>query len=133
MKKVMTFLLVLIGIMVLAACGPDVNDDVDCTVTPEHEDCTIAVDCELNPDDPICNIVYTFEDSYELLDIENENYDSFEDMSVMISDILLNNSELFAFTDDYEFDQFYSNQVNSSEGLTQEELLAEIRDLLAKA
>jgi predicted small lipoprotein YifL len=63
MKKVISLFLVLVVTVSLAACGGNGDTDdppveVDCTVTPEHEDCQEEpeLDCNVTPDHPDCEV-----------------------------------------------------------------------------
>jgi len=122
MKKLITMLLLVAGIMALAGCKTVDPVDVDCTLNPEHEDCAEVDFCELHPDDATCNMMYTFEDSYDLLDIENDQVDDFETVFNLMNNLVSVSSELFDVAKDNQFASFYSNRVNSDTGLTEEEL-----------
>jgi len=115
-------LLLVAGIMALAGCKTVDPVDVDCTLNPEHEDCAEVDFCELHPDDATCNMMYTFEDSYDLLDIENDQVDDFETVFNLMNNLVSVSSELFDVAKDNQFASFYSNRVNSDTGLTEEEL-----------
>jgi hypothetical protein len=122
MKRLLMIVLMISSIFVLSAC---INDPgpVDCASNPEHEDCVIIDECEENPLLPQCNIVYTFEDSYDMLDIDNQEQDDFATLTSLMNNLINNNQSLFEFSYVFDFENFYSAGVNSTNGLSREDLI----------
>ena len=123
MKKWITFVLLFSVLIVLSACKPVNPDDVNCLVTPEHEDCVEIDPCDENPDLPECNIVYTYEDTYDLLEFDNDQVDDFDTVFNMMNNLVNVSVDLYNVGGEFEFFNFYNTQVNSAEGLTKEELI----------
>ena len=123
MKKIITIILLVVGMLAMAGCKTDDPVEVDCTLNPDHEDCINVDFCELNPDDPTCNIIYTFEDSYAELDFENDQVDDFQTIYSMMIGLVDESSALFDVAKRDLFYDFYAEQSNSDFGLTKEQLL----------
>lgn len=122
MKKLVTVLLLVVGIVVMTGCKTVDPVDVDCVLNPEHEDCAEVPFCERYPDDESCNVVYTYQDTYEILDMENDQVDDFETVFLSINALVNASSKVYDVREEQRFEDFYIGQVNSGSGLTKEEL-----------
>lgn len=122
MKKIISGFMVVLVVVLFSACGPKDDPTVNCDENPEHEDCLTIIDCDETPEHPTCNIVYSFEDSYDVLDFENDEVDEFEDLLTIMSNFLINNAALFSYSDDYLFNQFFTANANSGEGISRQKI-----------